>query len=139
MLRSWTIRLLLVTLACGLAACDEDVPTAPTNVSPPVTETFSGAISQNGVTIQSFTTSRSGTVTATLKEVAPDSALVVGFSLGNWTGTACQVVLDNNAATGGAVLSGTIQGVGNLCLRMYDVGNIVAPTSANYTVEIVHP
>jgi hypothetical protein len=126
-------------LACGAAGCDEDAPTAPITPSPPVTETFSGAISQNGVSIQSFSTQRSGTVTATLKEVAPDSALVVGFSLGNWTGTACQVVLDNNAATGGAVLSGTISGVSNLCLRMYDVGNIVAPTPATYTVEIVHP
>ena len=104
-----------------------------------MTETFTGAITQNSTSIQSFATQRAGTVTATLKAVAPDGALVVGFSLGNWTGTACQVMLDNNAATGGAVLSGTSSGAGDLCLRMYDVGNIVAPASATYTVEIVHP
>lgn len=131
--------MLLVTfVALGAAACDDEPPTAPTTPPAPVTETFSGNITPNGVSIHSFSTTAAGTLTATLKQVAPDGTLVVGFSLGNWNGTACQVVLDNNAATGGAVLTGSISGIGNFCVRMYDVGNI-ATTPAAYTVEVVHP
>ena len=130
--------ILAALLALGAAACDDETPTTPTTPPAPVTETFSGNISQNGVSIHSFSTGGSGTVTATLKTVAPDAALVVGFSLGNWNGTACQVILDNPAATGGAVLTGTMSGIGNLCLRMYDVGNVAA-IPASYSVEIVHP
>jgi hypothetical protein len=67
----------------------------------------------------------------------PDNALVVGFSLGNWNGTACQIVLANDEATAGAILNGTVSAAGNLCLRVHDVGNIT--NRAAYTVEVVHP
>jgi hypothetical protein len=139
MLKWWTVRLLAAALlTLGVAACDDDIPTSPIPTPNPVTETFRGSITQNGVSIQSFPTASLGNVIATLKEVSPDAALVVGFSLGNWNGTACQVVLDNPAATGGAVLAGNSSGVGSLCLRMYDVGNITT-TPAAYVVEITHP
>ena len=137
MKKLWTIRLLAAAvLALGVAACDEDVPTQPLPTPNPVTETFRGSISQNSVSIQSFPTASAGVITATLKELAPDAA--VGFSLGNWNGTACQVVLDNPAATNGAILAGTTGGIGTLCLRMYDVGNITT-TPASYVVEVTHP
>jgi hypothetical protein len=138
-MKKWTVRLLAAAvLALGVAACDEDVPTQPLPTPNPVTETFRGSISQNGVSIQSFPTASAGVITATLKELAPDAAVVVGFSLGNWNGTACQVVLDNPAAVNGAILAGTTGGVGTLCLRMYDVGNITT-TPASYVVEVTHP
>ena len=140
MLRWWTVRLLVAAvLTLGVAACDDETPTQPIPTPNPVTETFTGSITQNGVSIQSFATASLGTVTAVLKEVSPDAALVLGFSLGNWNGTACQVVLDNPAATTGALLAGNSSGVGSLCLRMYDVGNITSTTPAAYVVEIVHP
>ena len=139
MLRAWTTRLLLVALIGGAAAgCDDETPTSPNTPSAPVTETFTGTIAQNGAQTHQFSTVSSGTVTATLKTLAPDNALVVGFSLGNWNGTACQIVLANDAATGGAVLTGTVSAAGNLCLRLHDVGNITN-TPAAYTVEVVHP
>ena len=140
MFRSAMLRLLLTaTVAAGAAACDDEAPAAPTTPAPTVTETFSGDVTQNGAQTHSFSTASSGTVTATLKEVAPDSALVVGFSLGNWTGTSCLIVLANDAATGGATLTGTMSGIGNLCVRVYDVGNIAGPAPAKYVVEVVHP
>jgi hypothetical protein len=139
MLKSAGTKLLLVAVLCaGAAACDEEAPPPPTTPTPTVTETFTGDVSQNGAQTHNFSTAASGVVTATLKEVAPDSSLVIGFSLGNWTGSSCQIVLANDAATGGAILTGTMSGIGNLCLRMYDVGNVPA-AGATYRVEIVHP
>lgn len=140
MLRSWTTRAVLVlALATGAAACDDDIPTGPTTPSAPVTETFTGRVTSNGAETHSFSTAAGGEVKATLKEVSPDSAQVVGFSLGTWNGTSCLIALANDTASSGAVLTGTMSGIGNLCLRMYDVGNIPAATPAVYTVEVVHP
>jgi hypothetical protein len=139
MFKVWTIRAVVVAvLASGAVGCDEDTPTTPTNRRDPVTETFTGEVTQNGAKTHTFSTASSGTVTATLKEVAPDSALVIGFNLGNWDGTSCQLVFSNTQATKGAVLTGTMSGIGNLCVIVNDVGNISA-TPASYTVEVVHP
>lgn len=141
MLKSSVGKLLLVVVICsGGAACDDDTPQAPTTPSQTVTETFAGSVTQNGAQTHSFSTASSGTVTATLRDISPDSALVLGFSMGNWNATSstCQILLANDAATGGAVLSGTMTGIGTLCVRVYDVGNIAA-TPAAYTVEVQHP
>ncbi|MGB2712643.1 MAG: hypothetical protein WBC51_00580 [Vicinamibacterales bacterium] len=139
MFKVWTTRAMLVAvLAVGVAACDDETPTSPNNPRDPVTETFTGQVTPNGAKTHTFSTASSGTVTATLKEVAPDSALVIGFNLGNWDGSSCQLVFSNTQATKGAVLSGTVSGIGNLCVIVNDVGNITdAP--ASYTVEVVHP
>jgi hypothetical protein len=141
MLKYWTLRILMVSLlAVGAAACDDEVPTSPTDPPDPSTETFSGTVTQNGAQTRSFATAASGTVTATLKEIGPGSDLTIGFSLGNWieATSTCQIVLANDAATGGAILTGTVTNAGTLCIRMYDVGKIAA-TPAVYTVEVVHP
>ena len=142
MCNTWAVRTLLVgALALGAAACDDEVPTTPTGPSNPVTETFSGSIGQNGAQTHTFTTTSSGEVRATLKELAPDSTLVVGFSMGNWnpTTSVCLTALSNDTATGGSLLTGSMSaGGGNVCVRVYDVGNIAA-TPAAYTVEVVHP
>lgn len=143
MVRLWICRIVLVAVAAlGLSACDDETPTTPTTPQNPVTETFTGSVTQNGAQTHSFSTASSGAVTATLKEVKPDNALIIGFSLGNWNATAgsCLIVLDNSAATGGGPsLTGTMTGVGTLCVRVYDVGNISAGTPITYTVEVVHP
>jgi hypothetical protein len=137
--RLLTLRLLAVlVLAFGVAACDDETPTTPTTTPPVVTDTFTGAITQNGASTHSFSVSTSGAVKATLKAAGADA---VGFSLGTWNTVteSCSVVLANDAAIVGSVLQGTMTGTGTLCLRMYDVGNVVAPNSAAYTVEIEHP
>ena len=137
---TWAASACLVgVLAMGMAGCDDEVPTAPTGSSNPVTENFSGSVTQNGAQTHTFSTAASGEVRATLKELSPDSSLVLGFSLGNWnpTTSACQIVLANDAATGGSLLTGSMSGIGNLCVRVYDVGNIAR--AVTYTVEVVHP
>jgi hypothetical protein len=74
-----------------------------------------------------------------LKTIGADNTLVVGFSLGNWTGTACSIVLAKDDSTGGTVLTGTMTNSGNLCFRVYDVGNVAGNAPAAYSVEITHP
>jgi hypothetical protein len=137
---TWILKLLLVVALTGVAACDDETPTSPTTPPAPVTETFSGSVTQNGAQTHSFSTATSGTVTATLREVSlPGGAAAIGFSLGTVSGTACLISLANDGATGGAVLTGTMTGAGNLCVRMYDPGTLAAPSPATYTVEVVHP
>jgi hypothetical protein len=129
----------VVLLACGVAACDDETPTSPTETPPAVTDTFTGSIAAAGAATHQFSTAGSGKVTGTLKAVGSDDSLVVSFALGTWTGTACSVVLANDQAKAGAVLSGTMTGVGNLCTRVSDVGNIPAGATVAYTIEVVHP
>src|SRR5262245_24968639 len=81
--RPWTAGVLVVGVrGLAAAACDDEVPPLPTGPANPVTETFSGNVGQNGAQTHTFSTASSGEVRATLKEVAPDSALVIGVSLG---------------------------------------------------------
>jgi hypothetical protein len=129
----------VLLVACALAACDDSTtPTTPTTPTTTVTDTFSGAVTPNGAVTHKFSTAAAGTVTATLKKIGTDNTLVVGFALGSSINDSCSVVLANDTATGNAVLQGTMTGAGNLCVRVYDVGN-VTDTPASYTVEVVHP
>jgi hypothetical protein len=142
MQRLLTFRVLaVVLLAIAASACDDETATTPTPATVIVTDTFTGAVTQNGAATHSFSVASAGSVKATLKSIGTDNTLVVGFSLGTWspTSSTCSVVLANDAATGGAVLQGTMTGTGTLCVRMYDVGNVVAPAGAAYTVEVEHP
>ena len=133
-----TLAILALALAAG--ACDDDnnnnIPTAPTP-PPSVTETFADSIGRNGARTHNFSTGASGAVTITLTALAPDSTLLVGFSLGTWNGANCQLVITNDAATQGTVITGGVSSLGSLCVRIYDVGNITDPIS--YEITVVHP
>jgi len=130
----------VLLLAAAVSACDDEAsPTTPSGPAPTVTDTFTGTIAQNGAATHNFSTAAAGSVTATLKAIGSDNTLVVSFQLGNWTGTACSIVLGSDTATGGHVLAGTMTGAGTLCARVGDVGNIAAGATAAYTIEVVHP
>ena len=126
-----------VLLAVATSACGDDVqtpasPTTPTNF----TERFSGTLTRNGAQTHNFDTQASGTVTATLNVLTPDTA-TVGLALGTWNGAVCQIVLANDRAVVTTVLQGGVSAVGRLCVRLYDVGTLAQPT--NYEVVVVHP
>jgi hypothetical protein len=130
---------MLLALALTFSGCDDDNPTPPTAPTPPptTTDTFSGMVNRNGGVTHTFATQASGTATATLTALSPDSALVVGFSMGTWNGTVCQIVLANDRATQGTVVIGGVSTLSSFCMRIYDVGNIVDPIAYEFTV--VHP
>jgi hypothetical protein len=129
----------ILLVACAAAGCDDDITTTPITPTVPVTETFTGQVTPSGSSMHNFNTSRGGAIVATLKEIGTDNTLVVSFSLGTWTGSACSIVLENPAATGGAILTGTMTGAGELCVRVGDQGNITAGQRAAYTIEVTHP
>ena len=81
----------------------------------------------------------SGTVTATLTTLGPDSTFILGMSLGTWNGTTCQVVLANDRATQGSFIVGGVSSFGNLCVRMYDIGNITPTEPYTYEITVTHP
>ncbi len=140
MLRVFNGRLFaIVLLACFAAACDDDTPTTPITPTLPKTETFTGVVTQNGAVTHNFEVGGQGTVVGTLKTVGSDNTLVVSFGLGTWTGSACSLTLVADGATSGAVLNGTMTGIGTLCARVADVGNIGPGPGVAYTIEVVHP
>ena len=127
----------LLLVLTGLAAGCNDSTTTPTTPTNPVSETLTGTITQNGVSVQPFNAAAAGTVIATVTTLAPSSS-TVGFSMGTYSGTTCQVVLDNPAAVQGSILTANAATAGAFCVRLYDVGNITAGSTVNFTVTVVH-
>jgi len=127
------IALIPLIAACGSSTSTPTTPTTPT------TETFTGTLAQNSATTVTFSTTTSGTVLATLTSLAPLATVQLGFALGTWDGTACQVVLVNPAGTTGSQLQASASTKGNYCVHLYDVGNIAADAPVSYTLTVVHP
>jgi hypothetical protein len=135
-------RMLVLTFPAVLAflaaaGCDSGTNlTTPTVPGPTTTETFPGSLTVNGAATYQFASSSRGNVSATLTSVGPDTA-IIGFGIGTWNGSSCQMLIANDAATQGTNVLGQVSGVGNLCLRVYDAGKLTGP--ATYSVDVTHP
>jgi len=118
------------------AGCSDPVPpTTPTPAEPTITETFSDTLLVGGANTHQFLVTTIGGVKVTLTSVNPAAAvgLGVGFpSLGSCT------LLDRiETVAGNSIqLSGTANAPGNLCVEIFDVGNLVEP--AAYTINVLH-
>lgn len=131
---------LTLALAFGAAACDSGDPITPTTPTTPtarVTETFAGSLNVNGAATFTFATGSAGILTATLQAVVPVNTIQLGVALGTWNGVTCQVVLANDKALEGTTVTGSVSGIGSLCVRIYDVGQITQLTA--FEVVVVHP
>lgn len=139
MLRSSRLSMAVALLAMTVSACESDPPTtpSPTPTPAPTTETFSGSVNPNGAVTFPFTVAGAGTVTASLTTVQPDATVALGLSLGTWNGTLCQIVLANDNALVGTVVTGAVASLGSLCVRVYDTGKVTG--TMTYTVTVVHP
>ena len=51
--------------------------------------------------------------------------------------TGCSVVLTNDKATQGSIVNANASGSGSLCVRIFDVGNLVNPIT--YEIQVNHP
>lgn len=130
----------LALMAVGTAACDDDgttTPTTPTTPTTSVTETFAGSININGAASFTFPTGAAGQVTATLRSITPISTIQLALALGTWNGANCQVVLTNDRASQGGTLVGNVSGIGTLCVRISDIGQVTGTTG--FEVVVVHP
>jgi hypothetical protein len=130
-----------ILLAFLAAACGESsTPTTPTTTTPTtttVTESFDGTLNQSGSNTHTFS-SEAGTVNVTLTAEGPLSTLSLGMDVGTWDGTTCTTVLTSSAANQGTVLTGTATTAINLCIKVYDVGNITEEATVTYTVTAEH-
>ena len=144
--------LLVVAVAGAAAGCDDNnnfsAPTGPTSPPTVVTETFSGTLVKNAAFTHPFTVTDAGDVSvfllASVDPAHPDNnAIPIGVSLGTWNGVSCAVVIasdsimpvnTDNPSQGR--LTGRATAAGNLCVRVYDVGNVSG--SATYELLIDH-
>ena len=134
--------ILLLALATSLAGCNNSTtsPSTTTTTVPStatVTETFTGTLHLNGAETYPFTSTAGGTVVITLTTI-PDGTPTIGLSLGTWTGSACQVVIDNSNAALSAIVTGTVTSAASLCARVYDAHGTIA-TPADFTITVGHP
>jgi hypothetical protein len=126
-----------LVLAAIAAGCSDDntstvTPTPPVQVS----ESFTGSVSVNGAFSHPFEVSRAGGVTAQITSLSPDDTVTVGLALGTWNGSACQLIIANDAATLATAVNGTATAPGTLCVRMSDTGQLMAPT--DYELRVDH-
>jgi hypothetical protein len=128
-------------LAFLAAACGgSSTPTTPTTTTPTtttVTESFDGTLSQNGSNTHTFST-EAGTVNVTMTAEGPLNTLSLGMDVGTWDGTNCTAVLTSSTAKQGTLLTGTASTAINLCVKVYDVGNISEEATVTYTVTAEH-
>ena len=124
-------------LLAGLAAgCSDNTSTVTPTPPVQVSETFAGTVTINGAFSHSFLVDTAGAVTAQLITLSPDNTVTVGLALGTWNGTACQLIIANDAAKLSASVLGTATAPGTLCVRVSDVGQLAAPT--DYEVRVDH-
>jgi hypothetical protein len=129
----------VASLMAGTCGDDSTTPTTPTTPVTPVTttETFSGDLKVNGATSHVFLVLSAGTVTVQLTAVDPSTSPTIGVRLGTWNGTACQIIIANDAAALNAIVTGQVTAATSLCARVYDAGRLTDPLT--YTIQVVHP
>ena len=128
---------LLVVAMLTAAACGDSTTTPDTTTPDPVTDTFSGFLIPNSASPHQFVTAQSGQILAQIKTLSPNAGLLIGFALGTWNGTSCQLVLTNAKATQGTQLLGQTSSAGSLCVMVFDTGNITDPVT--YDLQVTHP
>lgn len=116
--------------------------TTPTATATVATDTFTGAIDQNGTAVFPFTVTSAGYgLLAGYTSIAPASVAALGLGIGSWdaSSSTCSLNISQNdtGRSGSTALSGTPNS-GSYCLRIYDAGNIPAGISASYTVQVQH-
>ena len=138
MFRSISLLVTVLAVAMVASACNNSSTTsAPTTTPTTITETWTGTLVVNGSVTYPFTVQQTGTITATIASLAPDSTVTVGLLLGTWNGTSCAA--SSSIVTDAAVLNTTVTGnatgTGNFCARIYDTGHLAAPTDFVVTVS----
>ena len=135
-----------------VSGCDDNT-TSPTDTSstststvasPTVTEVFSGRVGAGGAAFYSFSVVENGTVNVTLSDVGGTnvpSSVWLGLGLGTPSGedctTASTVNTASSTANGSSVHLTTTYAPGVYCVRVWDIGNLLAVASFNVT--IAHP
>lgn len=143
---------LLLAAALAVSGCDDNT-TSPTDTSstttttvasPTITEVFSGRVGSGGAAFYSFSVVENGTVNVTLSDVGGNnvpSSVWLGLGLGTPSGEDCTTASTINTAssttTGSTVHLTATYAPGVYCVRVWDIGNLIAVAAFNVT--IAHP
>ena len=139
---------LLLAAALTFSGCDDsttttspsDTSTTTTVASPTTTELFAGRLSVGGATFYSFSVVENGTVNVTLADIggaSVPSTVWLGLGIGTPNGEDCSTTATVNTASGSAVHLTATYAPGVYCVRVWDIGNLVAVAAFNVT--IAHP
>jgi hypothetical protein len=132
-------------LGCILASlgCGGSTTTAPSATAQTYTEVFTGNVTQGAVSFGTdnqnhFTVHVAGNITATITKLAPLSTITIGLALGVYDASTstCSLQLFGDAAKLNLALAASVGVAGELCVGVYDVGNITDPV--DYEVTILH-
>jgi hypothetical protein len=137
-----------VALAAAVigAGCSNSSTTAPATTTPtsPVTETFTSVVAPFGAATHQFTTSKTGTITATLTSAGPPSTITLAIGIGvpvpasTVSPGSCTPTNIVQTSPGSSPQLTVAADQGDYCLVVVDIGN--APrTGAGFFVTIVYP
>lgn len=116
-----------------MAACAADGITSDADR---VTENYSGTLAAKGSDGHLVTIAKDGNIDVTLTALTPATTITVGLGVGQPVAEGCSLLIYNNGAQAGTLLSGST-GPGTYCVIVYDVGNVTE--TLNYTISIVPP
>ena len=127
----------LCGLAVAAAACGgtKNTTTAPSTTATNKVSWFS-TLSPGGTSTRSFTVSKAGTVSFTVKQ-GNGPAIGVGLGLPRDTGGGCRLGFDSRTTPGITSSFSTSVESGQYCVQLYDLGTLVNPEP--FTVDITLP
>ena len=134
------VGVLVASVGCGSGS--SSTSTAPSAATS--TDVFTGTVLQGGVdygganNANHFTVHAAGNITATITSLAPLSTITIGLGLGVYDAatSTCSLQLFGDAAKLNLALSASVASGGELCVGVYDVGNV--QISTDYQVTVVH-
>lgn len=148
--RPLKVTALFIAAALAFSAChDKNTATSPTSTTttttttvatPTTTELFSGRVAVGGSAFYSFNVVENGTVNVNLVAVGGSNVpptVWLGLGIGTPSGEDCATTATTNTGAGTATqLTGTYA-PGVYCVRVWDIGNLLAVAAFNVT--IAHP
>ena len=127
------VTVLLAALAS--ASCSDDAVTSPTEVTSPVTVTWTTILVPRGSASRTLTVTQSGTVSITLQSAPVPVGLGLGVPQAN--GSGCRTTLSTTASPGPSPqLSAPVE-QGTYCVIVFDVVGIVEPVT--FLATVVQP
>jgi hypothetical protein len=125
----------MLLVAIVSASCSDNDVTSPTEVTSPVTVTWSTLLVPGGSASRSLSVTQSGAVSVTLQSAPVPVGLGVGVPQAN--GSGCRTTLSTTASPGPSPHLTTAVEEGIYCVVVFDVVGILDPLT--FTVEVVQP
>jgi hypothetical protein len=125
----------LLLAALTGAACSGDTTTSPTDVTSPLTVTWTTLLVPGGSASRSLTVEQSGTLSVTLQSAPVPVGLGVGVPQAN--GSGCRTTMSTTASAGSSPQLIAAVEQGTYCVLVFDVVGVSEPFA--FTVAVVQP